>query len=199
VYSLDVARLASRLLQNSSLYTWLQLKNSNNLPPSTSGVYAWFFKQVPPRVPIKGCLYRSRMPLLYVGISPSRTGSHASLHDRIRTHFTGQAESSTLRFTLGCLLEKKLRTILRCEGPSGRKTFKSKEDTLTNWMARYARIAWIETSTKDNQAVEDFLIRSLKLPLNIKGNSNHCFCSTLKSIRASALKQARARLRRKGT
>jgi hypothetical protein len=196
-----VAPLAKQLLHKSPLYTWAKIKKSNTIPPSTSGVYAWFFKQVPPRVPIKGCFRRSRMPLLYVGISPSprRPISKASLHDRIHTHFRGQAESSTLRFTLGSLLKKKLKTILHCEVSSGRKTFQSKEDALNIWMAKNARVAWIETSTKANQAVEEFLIRSLELPLNIQGNSNHCFCSTLKSIRASALKQARARLRRKGT
>jgi hypothetical protein len=53
-----------------------------------------------------------RRRLLYVGISPSRAGRHETLRSRIRYHFRGNAEGSTLRLTLGCLLEPILGTRL---------------------------------------------------------------------------------------
>jgi hypothetical protein len=35
------------------------------------GIYAWYFKDVPPLVPVQGCVTWLGLTLLYVGISPS--------------------------------------------------------------------------------------------------------------------------------
>ncbi|HKW02291.1 MAG TPA: hypothetical protein VJN96_20885 [Vicinamibacterales bacterium] len=40
--------------------------------PRASGVDAWFFREIPPRVPTVGCLQREGLTLLYVGISPQK-------------------------------------------------------------------------------------------------------------------------------
>src|SRR3954451_3191633 len=82
--------------------------------PSSPGVYAWYFDQVPSKVPVEGCHTALGATLLYVGISPkapSRDGaqqSRQSLRTRIRYHYRGNAAGSTLRLTLGSLLADEL-------------------------------------------------------------------------------------------
>jgi GIY-YIG catalytic domain-containing protein len=67
------------------------------------GVYAWYFRKVPPAVPVHGCNRHAGLALLYVGISPSKPPSNGkspskqSLAGRVRYHFSGNAEGSTLR------------------------------------------------------------------------------------------------------
>jgi hypothetical protein len=36
--------------------------------PQASGLYAWYFKDIPPQVPTTGCITKSGLTLLYVGI-----------------------------------------------------------------------------------------------------------------------------------
>ena len=60
--------------------------------------------------------------LLYVGISPKepprdgRAGSRQTLASRIRYHYRGNAEGSTLRLTFGCPLAEDLGLDLRRVG-----------------------------------------------------------------------------------
>ena len=57
--------------------------------------------------------------LLYVGISPKappangKSPSRSTLRKRLQTHYGGNAEGSTLRLTLGCLLSEELGVQLR--------------------------------------------------------------------------------------
>lgn len=76
--------------------------------PAVNGVYFWWFKEIPPCVPTEGCLTHEGYTLLYVGISPDKKGkpnSRANLKTRIKTHYSGNAEGSTLRRTLGVACE----------------------------------------------------------------------------------------------
>src|SRR4051812_45024264 len=87
--------------------------------PEAPGVYAWYFREIPRDVPISGCVQSRDYTLLYIGISPSappnngKRPSTQSLVKRIRYHYRGNAEGSTLRLTLGCLLQDKLQIELR--------------------------------------------------------------------------------------
>ena len=78
--------------------------------PKEPGVYGWWFRELPTGIDGSGCYSRDGMTLLYAGISPKeppkngRGPSKAALRSRIRTHYTGNAEGSTLRRSLGCLL-----------------------------------------------------------------------------------------------
>src|SRR4051812_39622174 len=78
--------------------------------PALPGVYAWYFDEPPPGVPLSGCYRVLGRVLLYVGIAPKATvgattrPSQRTLRHRLRDHFCGNAEGSTLRLTLGCLL-----------------------------------------------------------------------------------------------
>src|SRR5689334_14215133 len=107
-------------LSRASLHGWRELNRDRSEPPDRAGVYAWYFASIPPRVPVQGTARRGRYRLLYVGIAPSRQSSAGSLRNRIQMHFGGNAEGSTLRMTLGCLLQARLRLELRRGGARGR-------------------------------------------------------------------------------
>jgi hypothetical protein len=98
------------LLAPSRLWTREQVVGSRPSPvPKTAGVYAWYFRQLPGPMDVGGCHVFEEMPMLYVGIAPKRPykdgrRSRSTLHQRVRYHYQGNAEGSTLRLTLGCLL-----------------------------------------------------------------------------------------------
>src|SRR3954451_15429519 len=90
--------------------------------PDTGGVYGWWFRTVPPRVDASRSAQRDGLTLMYVCISPKESsakggwGSRSTLRSRITTHYAGNAEGSTLRRTLGCLLADELGIELRRVG-----------------------------------------------------------------------------------
>ena len=101
---------AAALFRPSHLYSRAEVLIPPTPVPARPGAYAWYFREVPPGVPVDGCHQDQGLWLLYVGISPSKPPTNGklpskqSLAKRIRYHFTGNAEGSTLRLTLGCLL-----------------------------------------------------------------------------------------------
>lgn len=162
-----------------------------------SGVYAWYFDDVPPHVPTGDCHSWDGALLLYVGISPRKPtmdgrASRQSLRSRLRYHYRGNAAGSTLRLTLGCLLETSLGIQLQAVGSRNRLTFAGGEDALSRWMSTHARVTWL--ADPEPWVIEDQLIESLSLPLNLQGNSHHPFQPTLSGIRAAARNQARTPL-----
>jgi hypothetical protein len=158
--------------------------------PAASGVYAWYFDQSPPNVPLDGTHERHGHRLLYVGIAPRRPAASGSttkqnLRKRLRTHYARDAYGSTLRLSLGCLLGLRLQVT---GGNPKRLTFGPAEATLNAWMADHARVVWMSC---DNQwDVEDKLMKDLSLPLNLRGNEAHDFYPTLTSERAAAKQTA---------
>ena len=64
--------------------------------PRLSGVYAWYFREVPDGVPVKDCLMFEGLTLLYAGISPKalprngRLPSTQTLYDRIRQNISSR-------------------------------------------------------------------------------------------------------------
>jgi GIY-YIG catalytic domain len=159
--------------------------------PRAAGVYAWYFRAVPPTVPVDGCVVRDRCVLLYAGIAPKappqdgRRASAQTLHHRIRYHLRGNAEGSTLRLTLGCLLGIELRRV----GSGQRRTFTATgEAKLSEWMAENAAVCWTETS--EPWPLESHLISAVPLPLNLDQNRNHPFHTTLSALRRDARRRA---------
>ena len=133
--------LARRLVFESTIRTWPDIQANRELPPKSPGVYAWFFASAPPEVPTNRCVMRDGRYLLYVGISPSSPQSRQTLRSRIRSHFRGNAQASTLRMTLGCLLGMRLFMI----GASERLVSGQAERELSDWMAANAGVAWVVT------------------------------------------------------
>ena len=131
--------------------------------------------------------------MLYVGISPRRSplngapASRQNLRKRVRYHLRGNAEGSTLRLTLGCLLAEELNIELRRVGSGARFTFGRGEALLSDWMEQNAIVCWCPSS--DPRAAEEQLIHSLQLPLNLEGNS-HPFGPTLSGLRRAARARA---------
>jgi len=144
--------------------------------PRSPGLYAWFFDEAPPGIDLTGCYSASGLSLLYIGISPreppanGKPASRSTLRHRLRTHYAGNAEGSTLRKTLGCLLADRLGIELRRVGSGNRRTFTNRgEQELDSWMGEHALVAWMETDRP--WELELTILRSgLRLPLNVRDN-----------------------------
>lgn len=164
--------------------------------PALGGVYGWWFRSLPAPIDTSKCLTRDGLTLLYVGISPTappangRLASSQNLRIRIQTHFAGNAEGSTLRRTLGCLLATDLGIQLRRVGSGTRFTFLGGEQRLSAWMARNALVSWIPCERP--WEVEAQLIATLDLPLNLEGNRRHAFHPALSRIRSDAIAEAKS-------
>lgn len=162
--------------------------------PAASGVYGWWFDRMPADIDTSECVQRDGLTLLYAGISPSqppangKAPSRQNIRKRIRYHYRGNAEGSTLRKTLGCLLAEELGIELRRVGSGKRRTFGPGEAALTQWMADHALVSWI---THDEPwKLERALFLALDLPLNLQHNSHNRFHRTLTDVRAAAMAKA---------
>ena len=183
--------VAQRLARPQALFTRAQILSDPKLIPTTRGIYGWFFREIPPQVPVSGCKQFDELTLLYVGISPSRPTSRQSLRKRIRYHYQGNAEGSTLRLTLGVLLVDDGGYLLRRVGTGKRMTFTHLgEQWLDRWMEANAFVAWIEHP--EPWTVEAGVFASLSLPLNLQDNEHHAFYAVLSGKRSAARRRAMA-------
>jgi hypothetical protein len=170
------------LLNPAKLWSRDEILKQKPCPiPAESGVYAWYFKQLPANIPSRDCHSHNDLTLLYVGISPSRPESSNTLRKRIKHHLRGNAYGSTLRLSLGCLLGDELGIQLCRMGRGNRKTFGSGEGLLSDWIAQNAFVIW--TVHPEPWHLEDELIRELSLPLNLRGNERHPFYPELAELR----------------
>ena len=164
--------------------------------PAAAGVYGWWFDCIPAGIPTQNCAARDGSTLLYVGISPKappmngKPPSKATLRSRVRYHYSGNAEGSTLRLTLGVLLAQELGIELRRVGSGTRRTFSAGEQALSVWMADHARVSFVEHPTP--WTLEEQLISTLDLPLNLDQNRHHSFHAELGALRRAAKTRAAA-------
>lgn len=193
---LDELRLSHPdLLAPQKLWSRAEILRLPSPVPKRPGVYAWYFKQIPPGVAAANCISVNGLTLLYIGISPKappkngRPASRQTLHSRLGYHMQGNAEGSTLRLTLGCLLSTELGLQLRRVGSGNRLTFCDGEKRISDWLAENAFVAWEVCS--EPWLLEEQLIRTLDLPLNLDQNAVHPFCSKLAEIRKLARDTAR--------
>lgn len=161
--------------------------------PATNGLYAWYFRNVPQVVLTEGCLTVDGKTLLYIGIAPdkaSKPNSRQSLRRRICYHYRGNAEGSTLRRTLGVLLEEKSGFPLRRVGSGKRITLTHLgERYLDDWMGQNAFVAWV--ACPEPWILEPLMLTEFSCPLNIRDNDQHLFAPVLKRMRGDALRRAR--------
>ncbi|GAC69852.1 GIY-YIG nuclease family protein [Gordonia soli] len=159
--------------------------------PDGPGVYGWWFDTVPASdIDAVGCQHRGGAWLLYAGISPSKppvNGKPASVQT-IRNHYKGNAATSTLRLSLGCLLAAELGLQLRRTGSGTKMHFHTGEAALSEWMAAHARVAWVQHT--EPWTLEDELIEVLDLPLNLMGNSENPYHRNLSAARKAAKRVA---------
>ena len=168
------------LLRPTKLWTRTEILARPCPVPASAGVYAWFFDPSPQVVPTDGLVRSAGLALLYVGISPKPpsaigTPSRQTLRSRIRYHFRGNAEGSTLRLSLGCLLSQSLGIELRRVGSGQRMSFAAGERVLSDWLEQNARVAWL--ACDEPWRIEEQMIRSISLPLNLDQNRHHGFHS----------------------
>ena len=191
----DSRDVGTALLDRAPFFTRDQVLARPNPVPEAGGAYGWWFRRVPDGIGIAACRTRDGLTLLYVGISPKgspakgEVPSRATLRTRLNTHFTGNAEGSTLRRTLGCLLADELGIELRRVGSGKRFTFVEGEQRLSAWMSENALVSWVPCDRPWD--VEHELIHQVDLPLNLDDNGHHAFHPSLTAIRAAALRRAR--------
>ena len=95
-----------------------------------------------------------------------------------------------MRRTLGVLLAPENGFPLRRVGSGRRMTFTNAgERWLDGWMRENAFVTWIEH--EQPWLLEDELLRTTPLPLNLKGNAHHGFAATLSDLRRRANAHAR--------
>jgi SAM-dependent methyltransferase len=183
------------LLQPKHLWSRQEVLSESSPVPKAPGVYAWYFRNLPPHVPTTGCTSIGEFHLLYVGISPSapptsgKAASKQSLFYRIRYHMRGNAEGSTLRLSLGCLLADQLGMELRRVGSGNRCTFSMGEGILSEWMGENARVVW--KVCEEPWKLEETLISKLHLPLNLDQNARNEFYPVLSGLRKAARVRAK--------
>ena len=183
---------AQQLLGPDRLYTASEIGTRPCPVPTTAGVYAFYFDEPPPGIDSKECYRINQHTLLYIGIAPKapplngRAASKSHLRKRLQTHYFGNAEGSTLRRTLGCLLSSQLAIQLRRVGSGSRYTFTNPgEQVLDDWMRQHAFVTWAETSAP--WELETHLLSSgLRLPLNLDGNPWQEVVAIVSAIRLKA-------------
>ena len=156
--------------------------------PKEGGIYAWYFRELPPAVPCCRVPEFKGLKLLYIGTSPATANSRNNLRRRIRADFNRNASCSTLRMTLGCLLADKLSIVVRRAG--GRLTFGEGEAKLSDWMEANAYVAWVEHERP--WSIEEEIIRKVSPLLNLDHNKESCFHRELSEIRRQCIANARA-------
>jgi hypothetical protein len=188
--------IINTLLRPERLYSAAEVVARPSAAPALPGIYAWYFDIEPPGIDGAGCHSLEGRQLLYVGISPQapsangkKSGSH--IRRRLRTHYGGNAEGSTLRYTLGCLLGLTLGIELRRVGSGRRFTFTNPgEQILDGWMMRHTRVCWVACE-EPWRAEAEMLASGLILPLNIDDNPCARSVDITKTARARAKQAAR--------
>lgn len=182
---------AQRLARPDAVFSRSDVLADRRLVPAARGLYGWFFREVPPHVPVSDCEQLDDLTLLYVGISPRSPTSGQNLRKRIRYHYRGNAEGSTLRQTLGVLLTDRSNYSLRRVGTGKRMTFTHLgEQWLDAWMEANAFVTW--TEHPEPWTVEAGVFARLSLPLNLQDNRHHPFQARLSAMRVEAKRRAAA-------
>ena len=111
---------------------------------------------------------------------------------RFQTHHAGNAEGSTLRKTLGCLLGGELGIALRRVGSGRRYTLTNPgEQRLDAWMADNAFVTWVETE-RPWETERTILQSGLPLLLNVRDNASAVHTSVVSAARKLAMANANA-------
>ena len=106
----QTASLKRLLTSPTRLFARSEVLQRPSPVPPTNGCYAWYFREVPKIVPTRGCLTFEGKTLLYIGVAPDKQDKldiRQTLRSRIRRHYQGDAKGSTLRRTLGVLLNRR--------------------------------------------------------------------------------------------
>lgn len=158
--------------------------------PAASGFYAWWTSGWSELgAPVHPHPTESGWSLLYVGISPARASSSASLRGRVlKQHLGGNTGSSTFRLTLAALLREQYAW---CPVRRTKKVVLTTEDNaaLSRWQQSNLGLTWATCAMPWN--IEDEVIMRMQPPLNLASNASHDFFPTVQSARASFRRAAK--------
>ncbi len=181
--------MIDKIVRPETLLSYREFSARSCPVPQEPGIYAWFFRELMPSLPINCSQIFKGFHLLYVGIAPSRSDSSNNLRKRIRKHFNGDASGSTLRKSLGCLLSSQLGLTLRPTGKKGRLTYgEDGEATLSKWIQDNALVGWVCHS--EPWSVECEIIQEISPLLNLQHNERNSFHAQLKELRSQCQSQA---------
>ena len=85
--------------------------------------------------------------------------------------------------SLGSLLQGELGLALEARGKSARLTFGAGEERLSDWMAVHTKVCWVKHA--EPWTVEEALIKTVPLNLNLSQNPSGEFYAHLKAARAA--------------
>ncbi len=184
------ANILDYFLNRPKMHQRKYVLSKNSSCPRSNGIYAWYFKDGLFKLPNQKSISRHKnYSILYIGIAPSRLTSKSNIRKRIFNHFRGTAYGSTLRLSLGVLLSNKSKFILRRIKNKKMIRFTDEgEDWIDNWLEKNSLVSWFENPQP--WKIEKNLINQLYLPLNIQGNLNNAFKSTLIDLRKKARERA---------
>lgn len=156
------------------------LRDAAELIPAKAGLYAWWTRRGSiPAVPICPHPMEPQLDLFYVGISPSRAASSATIRSRVTgNHMRGNTGGSTFRLSLASLLFGEAGW----EPVMSDRPLLSKEDNraLSAWQHENLRLTW--AVHPEPWAIEHEVITRLGPPLNIQGSA-HEFRATVSAAR----------------
>lgn len=117
----EIDRVRGVITQPARVWSRSEVLSKPSPVPASSGVYGWFFRDLPAPIETADCIKHEDLTLLYIGISPKKpsaygTPSAQTLRTRIRQHYSLNAAGSTLRLTLGSLLAESIGIELRRVG-----------------------------------------------------------------------------------
>ena len=149
--------------------------------PAQAGVYAWWTRKGSiPSVPRCPHPTEGELDLFYIGISPSRSTSTATIRSRVKgNHIGGNTGGSTFRLTLASLLfeQKGWKPFMR-----GRPLLSAADNkALTKWQHEHLLITW--AVHPEPWSIEHEVIGQLQPPLNLSGNRSHRFAATVSLAR----------------
>jgi len=102
----------------------------------------------------------------------------------------GNAEGSTLRLSLGCILADQLGIELRRVGSGKRFTFSTGEAALSKWLEENAGVVW--HVCEKPWELEKEVISTPNLPLNLEMNAANLFYPVLTELRRAVKARAKA-------
>ncbi|WP_428995741.1 GIY-YIG nuclease family protein [Lamprobacter modestohalophilus] len=102
--------MGTSYVKPTRLWTRAEVLGPQSPVPREPGLYTWYFRNLPPSVPVQNCRRFDDLSPLYVGMAPKpppknrACPSKQTLLDRVRDHCRGNAEGSTPRLRLDRLL-----------------------------------------------------------------------------------------------
>jgi hypothetical protein len=114
--------------------------------PISSGFCFWYFRSIPSVVPTDDCLTLNGCTLLYLGVAPDRASiTNATLSNCVVRNYRGNVQGSSLRKTLGILLEGSSGfPLLRAGSAEGTTLTLAGERWLDDWMEENVFVGWTE-------------------------------------------------------